>query len=150
MPRKSAAALAMVRVDGRPEKLKPRPDAPAEVKAIFKEIVASVAPEHFYPSDSYLIERYSEAIALARRAYTELSTSGPVADGKPSLWLVALEKAHRSSVALAARLRLSPQHRYNPKVAGRERRQGPMPWADDDEMEPWSDGYAKHYRKGKP
>jgi hypothetical protein len=123
MPRKSAAALAVVPpVDGRPSRLQPRPDAPPEVRQIFVALVGSVPPEHFRAGDSDLVEQYAQAIALARRAYAELEASGPVVNAKASPWLVVLEKAHRSAVALSARLRLSPQNRTDPKVAGRQGR----------------------------
>jgi hypothetical protein len=43
-----------------------------------------------------------------------------VIDGnKTSAWVAVLEKAHRSSVALSARLRLSPQSRADARSAGR-------------------------------
>jgi phage terminase small subunit len=85
----------------------------------FRDLVASVPAEHFRPADGHLVEQYAQAIVLARRAYAELEASGSVVNGRASPWIVVLEKAHRSSVALAARLRLSPQHRTDPKSAGR-------------------------------
>jgi hypothetical protein len=81
--------------------------------------VRSVRPEHFRDGDADLLEQYAQSIALARQAYAEIERDGPVVDGRPSPWLVVLEKAHRSSAALAARLRLAPQMRTDPKVAGR-------------------------------
>ena len=129
MPRKSAAELAVLpRVDGRPSPLRPRADAPPEVREIFTSLVASVSTEHFRPGDADLLEQHAQAIALARRAYAELAVSGPVIDGKASPWLVVLEKAHRSAVALSARLRLAPQMRTDPKVTGRAAPPYPRPW----------------------
>jgi hypothetical protein len=129
MPRKSSAALAILpRVDGRPNPLRPRPDAPPEVREIFMSLVASVPTEHFRPGDADLLEQHAQAIALARRAYAELDASGSVVNGKPSPWLVVLEKAHRSAVALSARLRLAPQMRTDPKSAGREGMPCEKPW----------------------
>jgi phage terminase small subunit len=119
MPRQSAASLATLKVAGKPARLQPREGVPAAVKAIFRDLVASVPAEHFRPADGHLIEQYAQAIALARQAYAELEASGPVVNGRASPWIIVLEKAHRSSVALAARLRLSPQHRTDPKTAGR-------------------------------
>jgi Phage terminase, small subunit len=121
MPRQSAASLATLRVTGKPARLQPRANAPAAVQAVFRDLVASVPAEHFRPADGDLVEQYAQAIVLARQAYAELEASGPVVDGKASPWLTVLEKTHRSSVALAARLRLSPQHRTDPKTAGRGR-----------------------------
>lgn len=119
MPRKSTAAQTVVAIDTGHARLTPRDNAPAEVRQIFREIVASVKPEHFRPADGALVEQYAQAIALARKAYGELESTGPVIDGKASPWVVVLEKAHRSSVALSARLRLCPQARTDPKTAGK-------------------------------
>lgn|SRR5262249_40670997 len=89
MPRKSAAALAIApQVDGKPSRLRPRDDAPAEVQEIFDVLVSSVSPEHFRPGDADLIEQYAQAIALGRRAYGELARQGPVIKGRASPWLV--------------------------------------------------------------
>lgn len=119
MPRQSAAALAVARVSVTQARLTPRADAPDAVRRIFAEIVATVKPDHFRPTDGALVEQYAQSIALARQAYAELEAHGPVIDGKASPWVTVLEKAHRSSVALSARLRLSPQHRTDPKTAGK-------------------------------
>ena len=62
-----------------------------------------------------------QAILLARKAYAELEAGGPVIDGKASPWLVVLEKAHRSAVALSGRLRLAPQARADSRSAGRNK-----------------------------
>jgi hypothetical protein len=134
MPRKSIAALTLLpAVDGRPARLRPRAEASATVRRIFSDLVASVPVEHFRPGDADLIEQLSQSIALARQAYAELEANGPVIDGRASPWNVVLEKAHRSSVALAARLRLCPQARTDPKTVGRQNR--PAPSAYD--LRPW-------------
>jgi phage terminase small subunit len=87
---------------------------------LFVEIVRSVPDGHFKSSDRHLIEQFCQAIMLARQATTELATTGPVVQGRVSAWLIVLEKAHRSSVALAARLRLAPQSRADSRSAGRK------------------------------
>ena len=127
MPRKSSASLGVVPLDGRRRRsrLAPSEQAPAEVKELFLEIVRSVPAEHFKDIDAHLIEQYAQAIGLARRATSELAARGPVIEGRASPWLVVLEKAHRSSVALAARLRLAPQSRADSRSAGRKADQAP-------------------------
>jgi hypothetical protein len=121
VPRKSAAALALLPPpEGGALRLQPRADAPANVREIFLLLVRSVAVDHFRVGDSDLVEQYAQAIALARRAYDELEKSGPVIKGKASPWLIVLEKAHRSAVALSARLRLAPQARADPKSIARD------------------------------
>jgi hypothetical protein len=91
---------------------------PPEVREIFVALVASRPPEHFRAEDADLLEQHAQGIALARQAYAELAANGPVVDGRPSPWLVVLEKSHRSCVALSGRLRLAPQMRFDRKVAG--------------------------------
>ncbi len=102
----------------------------------------SVPEGHFREVDAHLVEQYAQAIALARRASneqyaqaialarrasSELAAREPVIEGRASPWVVVLEKAHRSSVALAARLRLAPQSRADSRSAGRNK--GPAPSA---------------------
>jgi phage terminase small subunit len=107
-------------VDGRPSRLQPRADVPASLRPIIVELIASVPPEHFRPGDGRLIELYAQAIKLANEAYDELEKNGRIIDGKPSPWTITWEKAHRSAVALSARLRLAPQQREDRKTVGRQ------------------------------
>jgi hypothetical protein len=120
LPRKSTASLAVRSIGGKPSVPRPRDDAPPAVRRIFLELVASVSADHFQPGDGALLEQYAQAILLARQAYDKLATDGPVIDGKPSPWLVVLEKAHRSAVALSGRLRLAPQARADARSAARK------------------------------
>jgi hypothetical protein len=57
---------------------------------------------------------------LAQQAFAKLQAEGPIVDGRVSGWNAVLEKAHRSSVALAAKLRLCPQARADPKTIARQ------------------------------
>ena len=119
MPRKSVAALAVVRVDGTPSRLRP-PDTLGDAeRTIFQSLVASCDSAHFRESDLPLLCRYVEAVVLAERAANEMRLSGPVIDGKPSAWLQVQEKAVRAMTALSMRLRLSPQSRTDPKTTAR-------------------------------
>jgi hypothetical protein len=120
LPRQSGASLAVRSNAGRSTAPRPRDDAPAAVRRIFLELVASEPADHFRASDADLLEQIAQAILLARQAYDKLETEGPVIDGKASPWLVVLEKAHRSSVALSGRLRLAPQARMDARAAGRK------------------------------
>jgi hypothetical protein len=126
MPRKSRAELTVLPMaDGRPFRLQPRADAPEAVREIFSALVRSVSTEHFRQGDADLLEMHAQAIALSRRAYAELEASGPIVNGKASPWIIVLEKAHRSAVALSGRLRLAPQSRADPKSVARAG--GPLP-----------------------
>ena len=132
MPRKSAAAKA-VNVTGKPDRLKARKGLSAPLKALFEEIVAEVRPNHFVASDRVLLERYVEAITLAEGAQKHLEASGPVTDaGRVSPWVTVQEKAHRSAVALAGKLRLCPQSRLDRKSVGSQPggRRRRVPWED--------------------
>jgi phage terminase small subunit len=120
LTRKSADSLTTRPAGGKPSVLRPRDDCPPSVRRIFLELVSSVAADHFQPGDAPLLEQYAQAILLARQAYDKLATEGPVIDGKASPWLVVLEKAHRSAVALSARLRLAPQARADARSAARK------------------------------
>jgi phage terminase small subunit len=114
MPRKSIAALAF-----KPHasaRLAPRSGLSSEVRLIFVELVGRMPPDHFRETDAPLIEQYAQSIALARQAYANLTEEGSVVAGRANPWLIVLEKAHRSSVALSMRLRLSPQSRMDRKA----------------------------------
>ena len=130
MPRKSAASLSVLAVDGKPSKLHPPASLSEAERTIFVDVVAATDPRHFRPSDLPLLVRYAEACALGDLAAQELRR-GAVIDGKPSPWIVIQEKAVRAMVALSMRLRLSPQSRTDPKTTGRQQEQlGPKPWEE--------------------
>lgn len=115
MPRESAESVAMrpFRVDGKPDRLECRPDAPVGVQEAFRRIVNSVDPTHFAPADAPLVQRYAECIVQAERAAEELAANGSILDGKVSPWVLIQEKAGRAAVALSQRLRLCPQSRIS-------------------------------------
>jgi phage terminase small subunit len=114
MPRKSIAALAVKPHES--SRLAPRSGLSPEVKLIFCDLVGRMPAEHFRETDAPLIEQYAQAIALARQAYAALAAEGSVVGGRANPAHVVLEKAHRSSVALSMRLRLSPQSRMDRKA----------------------------------
>ncbi len=76
MAKQSLAAKSIAPINASRVRLAPRPEAPDEVREIFREIVGSVKADHFRPSDNALMEQYAQAVALARRAYRELEASG--------------------------------------------------------------------------
>lgn len=118
MPRRSAASKA-VNVSGKPTYIEPRSDLSPPLAKLFREIVRSTQSGHFVVSDRVLLERYCEAIALAELAQQNLEETGPVtSEGRVSAWVTVQEKAHRSAVALAGKLRLCPHSRLDRKVAG--------------------------------
>jgi hypothetical protein len=124
MPRRSAASLSVLPVDGGPAALKPPSSLSAEERAAFTALVDAVDRKHFRLSDLPLLSAYARAICLEARAAEELR-----ADPLHARWLSVWEKSNRVVVALSMRLRLSPQSRQDPKSAHRERPPGgPRPW----------------------
>ena len=134
MPRKSVVELSTPINTAATRRIRPREGTPEAVRAIFAEIVSHVPSEHFRPSDAPLLEQYAQAIAVSRQAYSALEADGPVVDGangpKANPWVSVLEKAQRSSVALAARLRLAPQSRADPKTVARQSTVPASPYED--------------------
>jgi phage terminase small subunit len=113
---------------------KPRLKPPATLSkgaaAVFVQTVAAVDPDHFSAVDLPLLEQYAAAADLACQAQTNLDLHGAVIDGKASAWLAVLEKASRSCVALAARLRVCPQSRFDRLTAGANSRPQPQRLSD--------------------
>jgi Phage terminase, small subunit len=94
---------------------KPRSALSLPAKALFAEIVESAPPDHFRESDSPLLEQYANAILNAREAQRMVDKHGLVHGMKMSPWALALERSQKLIVALALRLRLSPQSRMDRK-----------------------------------
>ena len=118
MPRKSLSQLTTptTSIDRR---IVPRAGVPDEVGELFRQIVSQVDSDHFVQSDSALLESYCEAVVLSRQAYESLSEQGLLTDaGKTNPYLALHEKMGRSMVALAARLRICPQSRFDRLKAG--------------------------------
>jgi hypothetical protein len=125
MPRKSAAAieaeLLVKRPKSRTSSRKRVGNGPITIRQLADDIYASQPPAHWRDGDEYLIEQYAASILACREADENLRRDGYLRkDGKTSNWVVVFEKFSRASVALAARLRLSPQQRQDGKTAARE------------------------------
>ena len=125
----------MARTKGPSADFRPRLDPPATLTkpqaAIFRQVCRSVASDHFQRCDLTLIGEFARAADLANQAAAALAEHGPVTpDNKLSPWVTTQEKAQRALVAIAARLRLSPQHRLDKTVAGRTSRDQ-AEWIDD-------------------
>jgi phage terminase small subunit len=111
MPRKSAASLSVIPIDGRSSRLRPPASLSEAERTAFVDLVSACKPGHFQASDLPLLVRYVEASVLAEQAATQLRLEGPVIAGRVSPWLTVQEKSVRALVALSMRLRLSPQAR---------------------------------------
>lgn len=124
MPKKSAAALAIVQVTPPRLRLDPPKGLSRAAGHVFRHLTNAVAPEHFTAADVPLLVEFCRAVELADQAALELHRHGAVVNGKASPWLVVQEKAQRALVALSARLRLAPQSRFDRTTAGTRSRGG--------------------------
>jgi len=118
MPKRSAASLAIAPVRLPRTRLQPPRNLSKGAARVFADIVSACEPEHFNPADLPLLIEYARAVDLADRAARELDKHGAVIDGKTNPHLIAQEKAVRAMVALAARLRICPQSRFDRAAAG--------------------------------
>ena len=130
MPRRSAADLSVLRVDGRPDRLVPPATLAPDARATFLTIVKSVEPEHFRPGDVHLLCRMAVACVWSERAEHGLELDGGIVDGRPSPWIVIQEKQIRAVAVLATKLRLCPQSRVDARSGARTASTytGPVPW----------------------
>jgi phage terminase small subunit len=110
MPRRSAASSQIFPLPRPQSRVRPPSTLPIPERDLFVELVAANPANHFRPSDMPLLVQYCAAVVLGERAAAELRQE-PVIDGKASPWLVVFEKCSRATIALAMRLRLSPQAR---------------------------------------
>jgi phage terminase small subunit len=101
-----------------PTRLSAPANLTAPERAVFVELIAANPPEHFRASDLPLLASYCSAVVLHQRAVAELRLK-PIVGGKSSPWTNLYEKSGRTMVALAMRLRLSPQSR-NPNPTKRK------------------------------
>jgi phage terminase small subunit len=113
MPRKSAADIAIP--TGATPRLRPPDDlaAGSPERALFVDLVSSVAASHFRDCDAVLLAAYCRALCLEQTASSELAASGFVIDGKPSGWLPILAQATRSVTVLSSKLKLNPLSRLS-------------------------------------
>jgi hypothetical protein len=71
-------------------------------RALFLELVLSLRPDHFQPSDAVLLTAFCRAAIMERTAFAALAKSGYVdADGEPSGWLKVLTQSQRSLTTMS-------------------------------------------------
>jgi hypothetical protein len=122
VPRKSAAELSLssvVPVDGAPVvRLEPPASLTESERVLFRQVVSACAPRHFVETDGPLLVSYVQATLMAHATARD--------PGAVEAWA----KAVRMQMALATKLRLSPQARTDPKTTGRQPppRIGRAPW----------------------
>ena len=111
--RKSTAALSVVSIESVP-RLRPPSDLTAAEDALFRQVAAQCAADHFTASDTPLLVAYCQAVILGRSAFAQLSEGG----GGFQAW----QQAARTLAMLATKLRLCPHSRSDPKTVGRHQR----------------------------
>jgi phage terminase small subunit len=99
---------------------RPQPPAGLDQRAAahWRAIVSAVDPGHFVPSDTPLLCEYVQAIVMAEDAHEALTREGAIVNGRPNAWHGVLAQQVKSMVAIAARLRLAPQARFDRTRAG--------------------------------
>ena len=121
MPRRSAASLAVPRVNSASTSLAPPAELSSGAKQLWRSLIASTPTDHFRASDVPLLASYCTVSTMADEAATEIASGGAVVNGKPSPWLAVYERLLRSQATLALRLRLCPSARQDPKTTGRQK-----------------------------
>ena len=119
MPIKSAAALSIIppRSVSTPPGLLPCEHVPDAARAIFAEIVSSVAPGHFRPCDRTLLEQLAVAIFIARELADHVTTEGVIVAGRPNQAARHLRQQQATVASLATKLRLTTQSRISKRGA---------------------------------
>src|SRR5262245_16618063 len=94
------------------ERLRPPASLGTLEKQVFVDLITRCPAGQFRESDLPLLCRWAEATVLAERAAAEMAAGSLVtADGRVSPWVSIHERATKSLIALALRLRLGPQSR---------------------------------------
>ena len=114
--RRSAADLTTLSVNGSPPRLKPPAYLSEAERKLFTEIVDACDPRQFIESDLPLLISFVQATLMVRDTV--------YVGSKIVLW----EKAVRTQIALATKLRLTLHGRISAKVAGRQQYTVPQPW----------------------
>jgi P27 family predicted phage terminase small subunit len=120
MARKSLeSTLAVVtNLDVRRPGLQPPSHLPAAARAIFAEIVASVAPGHLRVCDTPVIAALASSMHIARGAAEALEREGLTIGMKVNPNIAIFERATKSIATLSAKLRITPSSRLDRKIAG--------------------------------
>lgn len=139
MPRKSAAALAVV-TPLRTVKHPPAPAAlPARQKELWRDIVHSKPVDWFDPGSLPILQALVAHIETAERIEVQFADLGDLADPDALKRLDTLsrlrDRESKAVATLSAKLRLTQQSRYTAGSAATAARRGgggPKPWEMDD------------------
>ena len=120
MPRKSAAALNVVRVMG--ERFQPPPDFNEAQAREWRAIVDSLPADYFRPSDISLLSAYCVAAAFYREAAEDMARNGITYIDERGRKVVnpahqILTSQASAMAQMSVKLRLCPSARYSEKKA---------------------------------
>ena len=118
MPIKSKASLSAIHGNRKTRLRAPAWLGEAEAR-VWNDLVSACGPGHFAESDAPALEHYCQCACLAQQASDALATQAAVIDGRLNPWITVQEKMVKSMIALAMRLRLSPQARLRRETTGR-------------------------------
>jgi phage terminase small subunit len=110
MPRHSAASLQFPNLS-RVDRLQPAPELSPDERELFTGFVASVAADHFRPSDAPLLTAYCRQILLEREAAEHLAQGIVSIDNTASAWVAIQQQALKQMLQLARALKLTPTAR---------------------------------------
>jgi hypothetical protein len=100
-----SSVLTFPIVDGSPSRLQPPASLRKAERTVFVQVINACSPHHFSESDLPLLISYAQATVLA---HSLAHRAGEIA---------AWERATRVQMALATKLRLTPQTRTDRKLA---------------------------------
>ena len=122
--KKTSGNLAALTLTGDPLRPKPPSFLTTRERRLFTEIIDACDPRHFRAQDLPMLSSYVQTCFLVR-------TAVKYAAHDPKM-LTVWEKAARMQMALATKLRLTPQARTDPRTLARKSLPpvGPRPWED--------------------
>jgi hypothetical protein len=131
MPRKSAAALAVVRSSPSDGRLTPPAGLSAAELELWHSVVDSKPSDWFAEDSAPVLMEYIRAAVVCNRLAPLVDAA--LADGDPKAvddLLRARDRESRRVASLATKLRLTQQSRYTPQGAGRadKKAKGARPW----------------------
>lgn len=129
MPRQSAAAMSVVKLEQ--QRPKAPPGLPEHGAALWNDICASYPPGHFAAGDLPLLDNYIRCVLILDKCNESLGEDGIFSpDGMKAHPAIDIrDKQLKAMASLATKLRLPVSSRIRPDSAStRPTLSGPKPW----------------------